>query len=145
MSDKPDLGAIPISIIPVGSRVTCSPPPSGTDRDWLVLVPVESYDAFANQLIADGWQVGGSLIPYNNDTRESEAHFNSFVKGIENVITTTSEVFQRRFLAASSIARRHNLLEKFDRIQLFQAVLYGAISDPLFEPMAFVQQLEESF
>lgn len=141
----PEIGSLHTSIIAVGSRVTCDPPPEGTDQDWLVLVKPEAYDAFCDQLQHDGWEVGGSRIPYDHDTREAEQHFNSFTKSEDNLITTASEVFHRRFLAASGVAKKLNLLDKGQRIMLFQAVLYGAIPHPMFEPMAFMPEEELTF
>jgi hypothetical protein len=136
--DKPEIGSMHTSIIAVGSRVTCYPPPTGTDQDWLVLVKPELYDAFCMQLQADGWEVGGSRIPYDADTRPDEQHFNSFTNGEDNLITTASDAFHRRFLAASGVAKKLNLLSKSDRIMVFQAVLYAEIPDPAFEPLAYL-------
>jgi hypothetical protein len=127
----PPIGTLHKQINAVGSRVTCSPAPTNTDQDWLVLVPHASYDAFAKSLMADGWEVGGSAIPVDDDYRNPHEKFNSFTKGDDNVIATCSEEFHRRFLSATATAL--NLLEKRDRINLFQAVLYAAICDPRFE------------
>lgn len=140
---QPEIGTLHTSIIPVGSRVTCDPPPTDTDQDWLVLVKPDAYDAFCDQLQQSGWEVGGSRIPYDHDTREAEQHFNSFTKGDDNLIVTGSEVFHRRFLAASGVAKKLNLTEKWARIMVFQAVLYSAIPHPQFEPMAFIPLTEE--
>jgi hypothetical protein len=129
----PAIGAFHKQINAVGSRVTCNPPPAGTDQDWLVLVPRDKYDQFAALLIADGWEVGGSVIPVDDDYRNPHEKFNSFTKGEDNVIATGSEEFHRRFLAATATAKALNLLEKRDRINLFQAVLYAAVCDPAFE------------
>lgn len=49
---------------PVGSRVTCSPPPSDTDQDVLVLIDgsdgayITAYNAFR----AAGWLLGNGVI-----------------------------------------------------------------------------------
>jgi hypothetical protein len=120
-------------ITAVGSRVTCNPPPADTDQDWLVLVDKHKYDQFAASLMADGWEVGGSAIPIDMDYRNPHEKFNSFTKGDDNVIATASADFHRRFLSATATAKALNLLEKRDRINLFQAVLYAAICDPCFE------------
>ena len=137
MSSAPYIGTSHTSIIPVGSRVTCNPPPEDTDRDFLVLVPRDKYAAFCDALLLDGWEVGGSLIPIDHDERGEEAHFNSFTRDGDNIIATASAVFHRRFLAASAVARKLNLMDKRQRIMLFQAVLYAAIADPFFEPNGY--------
>lgn len=46
-------------------------------------------------------------------------------RGNINVIVTPEMEFFDRFMAATELARRFNLMEKVDRIALFQAVLYG--------------------
>lgn len=122
---RPDIGALHRQITAVGSRVTCSPPPTGTDQDWLVFVGEDDWQQFADQLLANGWKVGGSIIPADIDYTPACNRFNSFTKGEDNVIATASNEFHCRFLAASSVAKRLNLLSKQDRIALFQAVLYG--------------------
>lgn len=137
----PQIGDLHTQITAVGSRVTCNPPPTDTDKDWLVLVPYDKYDQFAALLMADGWEVGGSAIPIGNDYRNPHEKFNSFTKGSDNVIATCSDEFHRRFLAATAAARRMNLLAKSDRITLFQAVLYAAICDPRFEVVTPLDEL----
>lgn len=121
----PNIGTLHKRITAVGSRVTCNPPPLNTDQDWLVLVAPETYDAFAAALLADGWEVGGSMVPADTNYLPAQERFNSFTKGDDNVIATASEEFHKRFLAATSVAKTLNLLEKSARVALFQAVLYG--------------------
>lgn len=129
----PSIGSLHKQINAVGSRVTCNPAPTGTDQDWLVFVPENVYDQFAKALVADGWEVGGSAIPVGDDYRNPGEKFNSFTKGEDNVIATCSDEFHRRFLSATATAKALNLMEKGDRINLFQAVLYAAVCDPQFE------------
>ena len=120
-----DLGTMPTSITPVGSRVTCDPAPTDTDRDWLVLVPPEKFAAFQTFLIDAGWSQGGSDTPDESNETEPDDRFQSYTLGVENVIATCSEQFHRRFLAATSVAKLLNLQDKSHRIALFQAVLYA--------------------
>jgi hypothetical protein len=117
-----------LSITPVGSRVTCNPAPTDTDRDWLVLVDKVNESALWDYLSTNQWEIGGSLPDDMNNTPADDV-FMSFTKGVEN-ITTTSTSFHRRFLAATSIAKRLNLMDKADRIALFQAVLYANADVP---------------
>lgn len=129
---EPDIGNFHVCITPVGSRVTCKPAPTDTDQDWLVFVREEKFDALAQKLLGESWEVGGSLIPNDENHLSKHERFNSFTFGIDNLIVTCSEDFHMRFLAASSVAKRLNLLAKDDRIALFQAVLYGNSCDHLF-------------
>lgn len=110
---------------PVGSRITCEPPPVGTDRDWLVLVQPELWNNFIEELFSFGWILGGSSIPNEINETPSDQRFNSFTLGEDNIIATCSPEFYQRFMAATSIAKKFNLREKDARIALFQAVLYG--------------------
>jgi hypothetical protein len=132
MKNHPDIGSFHKQITAVGSRVTCNPAPTETDQDWLVFVTENDYDQFAAHLLSTGWEVGGSLIPTDANYLAPNQRFNSFTKGEDNIIATASREFHWRFLAASAVAKRLNLLVKDDRIALFQAVLYGDTQDPDF-------------
>lgn len=106
----------------VGSRVTCNPPPADTDLDVLVHV-TDMFEAQTYLTLA-GFDHDGSEISDRHDFVFDSA-FRSYSKGEVNVILTDDKEFHSRFLAASSVAKRLNLLQKDDRVALFQAVLYG--------------------
>lgn len=115
----------------VGSRVTCSPAPTDTDQDVLVLTDAELWAAhLATLLLTEGFEKGGSdcgdVTGYMAQTPLS---FQSFTLGELNLIVTFDPEFYRRFMAATGVAKVLNLLDKQDRVMLFQAVLYG--NDPL--------------
>jgi hypothetical protein len=102
----------------VGSRVTCSPPPTDTDEDFLV------YDRFFHQkskLIGLGFQCES----YGNLYEK----FQSYRLGDANVILTTNKEFYDRFLFATRVAKRLNLMKKEDRITLFAALLDGTVGN----------------
>jgi len=111
--------------VAVGSRVTCDPPVMNTDEDYLLHVREDAWEDFCLELIAQGWGSGGSDIPDTEDITPIEDRFKAYRLGVVNLIVTRSPVFYQRFLAASTVALRLNLLNKGDRIMLFQAVLYG--------------------
>lgn len=119
----PGFDAFVMSITPVGSRVTCNPAPTDTDEDYLVLVDADTwlnrFKIFEGGL---GFKYGGSEVNIlsGND-------FDSWRKGEINIIVTSKIEFYYKFLAATSVGKRLNLLDKSDRIALFQAVLYGVI------------------
>jgi len=101
---------------PVGSRITCDPPVMDTDEDWLLLVKsLPKFRAIATKVF--GWDLGSSL--------EGMENFASFDKGDVNLIVTEKREFFHKFMCASDICKRLNVLEKEDRIFVFQAVLYG--------------------
>lgn len=111
----------------VGSRVTCDPAPTDTDEDFLVLA-VEPWKLIDSLKMIHGFKRGGSELvddETDKDHHASKYGFASLKLGHVNLIITEDSEFYRRFLAASSVAKRLNLLEKADRIALFQAVLYG--------------------
>lgn len=107
----------------VGSRVTCNPAPTDTDQDVLVYVLEEDFEDIACMLTDQGFDVSGS-VPANFQI-DAENAFQSWKLGELNLIFTANNMFYERFLAASCVAKRLNLLEKSDRIAVFQAVLYG--------------------
>jgi len=120
------LRALPevIRIEPVGSRVTCNPPPTDTDADYLVLVG--SMVDFRTTIICDfGYELDGSQVADASVPLNAADRFSSYSQGDINLIVTSDATFFRKFMAASSVAKRLNLLDKSDRIALFQAVLYG--------------------
>lgn len=116
-----------LRVEPVGSRVTCKPAPTDTDEDWLCLVPVdaESGSNFGDVLGALGWHLGGSEPTDAAHVLPPSARFWSYTHGEVNIIVTQSAEFFARFMAATAVSKRLNLLNKDDRIALFQAVLYA--------------------
>lgn len=112
----------------VGSRVTCNPAPTDTDLDVLVKVPyIESsgsnhyvrskYDVMRGVLIGAGWTLGGS--------GDGDGEFESWTKGEVNLILTAESEFYDKFIAATSVCTRLNLMGKEDRKALFRACLYA--------------------
>ena len=110
------------AIKPVGSRVTCNPPPKDTDIDYLVLFR-KNYE-YGAKLRNLSWSYDGSEINDIINNIPEEDRFQSYSCGDVNFICTTSENFYLRFIAATKIAKSLNLMEKEDRIVLFQAILY---------------------
>ena len=103
----------------VGSRATCNPPPFDTDSDFLV--------ASLNGLDLDGLLVNEGYYFEHGDRYKLEdaKDFKSYRKDDINLIVSNNEDFIQKFRAATSVCKRLNLMNKSDRIALFQAVLYG--------------------
>ena len=111
-------------VTPCGSRVTCNPPPTDTDQDYLVAANGKQSVAEAvNILSAHGFSWEGN--EHYQDVAEST--FMSWRKGDVNFIVSANPDFVRRHHAATALCTRFNLLEKADRVALFQAVLYANI------------------
>lgn len=101
-----------------GSRFICNPPPMDTDEDYIVYGNLNLIEEVLYQsgfkLTADPKYEGGRW-------------FLTFRLNEFNLIVTDSDVFFERFVAATLLAKRHNLLDKSDRIALFQKILYGDV------------------
>lgn len=108
----------------VGSRVTCNPAPVDTDQDILVLADQARRDDLLQHLADCEYDHAGSDVS-DSINFDPNSPFRSYSLGEINVIVTWSDEFHGRFLAATSVAKKLNLLRKEDRIDLFQAVLYG--------------------
>lgn len=106
-----------LHINPVGSRVTCNPPPTDTDADYLVFIKEQDRSAVVNILDIE---CDSSSDVY--DPTDTSGERRSYRFGEVNIILTADVVFYNRFMAASDLAKRFNLLEKQDRIDLFRAI-----------------------
>ena len=112
----------------VGSRVTCNPAPLDTDQDVLIYIDEVNADDFVFRMKNAGFNVELGE-GYAEDALNSgeDDRFQSYRLGDVNFIVTVDERFYVRFSAATAMAKRANLLEKAERIALFQAVLYGNV------------------
>lgn len=118
---SPKIKEFAIFIEPVGSRITCDPPVMNTDEDFLILIKEKDYQSVIYQLGTDGYSLDNPSEHYRPENNQ----FNSWRCREENLIITSDFLFFRRFMAATAVAKKLNLLEKADRKMLFQAVLYG--------------------
>lgn len=106
-----------------GSRVTCNPAPTDTDDDWLVFVDDHTHlSQMVERLTTDGWRWEGATEHYQNVASNT---FMSWRRDNDNLIVTTNRDFARLHKVATRICTRLNLMQKADRIMVFQAVLYG--------------------
>ena len=125
-----DFEAAVVTFVSTGSRVICNPPPMNTDEDFIAFV---SDDAKAQNIMRHlGYSLEGTPEFY---TGNDNGGFRSYRKGDVNVITTPDWDFYKMFKTATKLATRFNLIDKEDRIALFQAVLYGVDSEDLAQPV----------
>lgn len=107
-----------------GSRVTCDPPPSGTD--WDRLVACKDDDSVVAEVVSVLYSTGfaweGDSEHYQVSARGG---FMSWRRGEDNFIVIADAQLVRRHKAATALCRRLNLMAKADRIAVFQVVLYG--------------------
>lgn len=106
-----------------GSRVTCAPAPVNTDSDILALTRTEPA-AVTAMLVDLGFRFDPSHEHYQS---EIATGFLSARNGEINLLVTASPSFYAKHQAATAVCKRLNLMDKADRIALFQAVLYGKI------------------
>lgn len=108
-----------LAVVPVGSRVTCNPPPVGTDQDLLVLVEdFTALESFECRLSDLDWESESEAY------KENAAEFNSWRKTVDgtefNVILTENEKWFDTFLDATFSCKEKNLLTKAERIAEFE-------------------------
>lgn len=141
------LRSLVTQIVPVGSRVTCNPAPTDTDADYLVFVEPFNAIRFLELMAPEGFEAGGSRVEENSrELINGENAFVSFTLGEVNLIVTSHWTFYSAFLAATSVSKRLNIMDKADRIALFQAVLYGkecCSLPPLLPPAAVDDEWDE--
>lgn len=101
---------------PTGSYVICSPPVEDTDRDILLLVRMPGR--FGEVLQVDGWVACGKEYLH-----EDVFGFKAYRKGIYNLIVTGNESFYNLFSQATDLAKKLNLKEKQQRIDLFHYII----------------------
>lgn len=105
-----------IACVPVGSRVTCNPPPTDTDQDILCLVEPELAGALREWLNQKGWELEGE---YGN-----LSDFESYrgdVDGTEyNLILTESPDWFDKFMDATFECKKLNVMGKANRIAVFE-------------------------
>lgn len=116
MTNQLDFNDYVVDWSPTGSRYICDPPVTGTDKDTVVLVK----RGYEKSFDSDGFTPQTTRIEY-----ESIGEFVSWRRGDENLIATTDEGFYNRFVKATEMAKKANLLKKQDRIDLFQRILYN--------------------
>lgn len=99
-----------------GSREVCNPAPMDTDEDWAILLPnIPVLVDAVNMLDERGWERGGSEVP--------ETEFLSFRKGDLNLVLTNSLRFYNKYQVATELCKDLNLLNKPDRINVFNKIL----------------------
>lgn len=97
-----------------GSNYICNPPVENTDLDEIFLV--YDLDETELELLEDGWEKCGSK-EYALD------NWAAYRKGKNNAIITVNRDQYDKFEAATELAKKRNLLQKTDRIKLFNLIV----------------------
>ena len=105
-------------MVPVGSRRTCNPPPTDTDDDYLVLC--RDAGATVKSLKELGFEPPENIQEY---IALHDCSFTSLRFGELNFIVTDDVGWFDKFLTASYFAKKYNVTNKVDRIELFDSVM----------------------
>lgn len=123
-------------VLHTGSRVICDPAPKDTDDDYLFLTFEGAVDAFLEKLQKEKWVRGGSV--HDGGNRKSliiqdwsqgfegidyGRVFRSYKKDDLNFIITLDPVYFKKFSLATGLAKKLNLLEKSERVDLFETIV----------------------
>lgn len=104
-----------IACVPVGSRVTCSPPPTDTDQDVLCLVEEDLASDLYEWLEQHDWELEGDYGTLTD--------FDSYRKTYEdteyNLILTTDTNWFDCFMDATLECKAKNVMTKSGRIDVF--------------------------
>jgi hypothetical protein len=103
----------------VGSRVTCDPAPTDTDRDVLVLCIEGEAGDLANMIC----NAGGMLC--GEDYSEDNQLMIPYRLGDDNYLLTENSEYFYRFMAVTEFAKYMNFMDKPARKALFQAAMDG--------------------
>lgn len=109
-------------VSPCGSRVTCYPAPYQSDYDFLCFLPnPDNMEFLFNRLSSLGFTSEG-------EDYEMEGELEAFKSWRDsnnvNLIVTYNYEFYKNHLNATALCTALNLMNKEDRIILFEAVLY---------------------
>lgn len=99
----------------VGSRVTCNPAPTDTDRDVLVLCVAGEVDEVVSAIVAAGGECC-SAVDYGDSMTAVRL-------GDDNYIITDEQEYFDRFIVMTQLAKQWNIMDKGRRHELFQAAI----------------------
>lgn len=116
-------------MVPVGSRRTCNPPPTDTDDDYLVLC--NDAKQAVRSLKALGFEPSENIAEY---LALNDCSFTSLRFGELNFIVTDNLKWFDKFLTASYFAKKYNVTDKTDRIELFDGIMRGCSKSSDYAP-----------
>ena len=116
-------------MVPVGSRRTCNPPPTDTDDDYLVLC--NDAKQAVRSLKELGFEPPENIQEY---ITLNECNFTSLRFGELNFIVTDDLKWFDKFLTASYFAKKYNVTDKKDRIELFDGIMRGCSKSSDYAP-----------
>ena len=110
---------------PTGSRYICNPPVITTDVDFVLFV--EDIQAAYKQLRETSWKIGGEEnATYGEPEVDGWFSAKKTINGeVVNYIVVSDQDQFSKWVTATELAKKLNLLKKDDRIALFEVVVRG--------------------
>lgn len=108
-------------IYQTGSSVICNPPVEDTDIDFIICTTNETK--LHRLLYIHGFKQSNADEEYDLE----EEGFYCYRRNNINLIVTENYDWYLKWVTATKLAKKLNLLEKEQRIALFKYVLYGEI------------------
>lgn len=109
-----------------GSTYICNPPPENTDIDYLVFCQSQGmFDECVDYLLSNDFDI--DCGEHYQDA--SDNTFSSFSNKPINFIVTKNYNFAVNHRLATEHCKKENMLDKAERIKVFQKYLYGATND----------------
>lgn len=110
---------------PTGSRYICNPPVTNTDDDYVLFV--EDIKAAYLELLDTNWTIGGAnnasyTVEDVDNWFSAKKHINGEV--VNYIVVSDQDQFSK-WVTATELAKKLNLLKKEDRIALFEVVVKG--------------------
>lgn len=110
---------------PTGSRYICNPPVTNTDDDYVLFV--EDIKAAYLELLDTNWTIGGAnnasyAVEDIDNWFSAKKHINGEV--VNYIVVSDQDQFSK-WVTATELAKKLNLLKKEDRIALFEVVVKG--------------------
>lgn len=119
-----------VACVPVGSRVTCNPPPMNTDQDVLcLLADVDALVDFEERLIKFEWEeesekygtLSSNFYSWRKDVPMSSDPIPELVE--YNLILTYKEEWFDKFLRATVACKKANAMTKKERVAIFDEIM----------------------
>ena len=112
-----------VLIQPTGSKYICNPPVMNTDEDYFIWG--FKYEEIINYLVSVGYEP--CCEQHYTDTK-----FTALRKGSLNLIIVHDKSEYEKCVMATNLAKRFNLVNKQDRVDLFELVRNGYYEGYLF-------------
>lgn len=121
MNIKNFLDQVCVEWHPTGSRYICNPPVMDTDEDYICFI-------FEDDKLT---KAGFDKTSSEGEEYEGLSEFTTWRYKHYNLVVTENREFFDLFVSATEKAKEKNILDKNERIKLFQEVLYGNDSDEI--------------